>query len=78
MAQFQEPRKSIRVIPASSKDPGVHRVVNIRTVKANEHSERLQLPAASYMSGIHATVKDSGGQFPGLPTIVVTGYSAPD
>lgn len=75
--QVPEPRKSIRVIAASAKDPGQHRTVNIRTAKKTEHAEFLQVTAAQTTRDL-PTVKDSGGSITGLPTIVVQGYSAPN
>jgi hypothetical protein len=76
MPQTYQPRKSIRVIAASSRDPGQHRVVNIKTAKRNEHAEYLQV--SGDQGRTIPTVKDSGGQFAGLPTIVIQGYSAPN
>lgn len=71
-----EPRKSIRVIAASVKDPGQHRTVNIKTAKKNEHAEFLQV--AGNQGRTFQTVKDSGAQVVGLPTIVIQGYTAPN
>lgn len=76
MPQADLPRKSIRVIAASARDAGQHRVVNIRTAKRNEHAEFLQV--AGDQGRTIPTVKDSGGTVAGLPTICIQGYSAPN
>jgi hypothetical protein len=80
MPQSQEQRKSIRVVAQSNASRGILKTVNIKTVKKNEHAEYLQLTAAQAAANPNKfpTVMDSGGQFPDVPTIVISGYTAPN
>lgn len=75
MAQTVQPLKTIRIIAASARDPGVHRVVNIVVAKAAAQAQFLQ--TAGDQGRTFLTVKDSGGAIKGLPTIDVAGYTAP-
>lgn len=71
--------KSVRIIAARADQKGKLRTVNIKTdAKRDQHKGHTQLTAAQTQVGIHETVMDSGGQIAGLPTIYVSGYSAPD
>jgi hypothetical protein len=73
-------RKQVRIVAQSNKSAGVVKTVNIvTTADANKQAkEHVQLTAAQTAVGVHPTYMDGSAHPAGLPTIFISGYSAPN
>jgi hypothetical protein len=84
MSTPTDQRKQVRIVAQSNKSAGVVKTVNIVTVKPSipsEVKECVQVTAANWAlgaRGVIATFMDGSASPKGLPTIFISGYTAPN